>query len=129
MDSDRIIEEGRLFFEELAKERQRVERCRFGCPVDLRSRVVVYAVACSADGESHGRIASRLVLGQPTLSRWMRQSRQRAAGVRRVAIVPATRHRATPLAARPPLRLVSSHGLAVEGLDPELLVSLLRILG
>jgi len=129
MDSDRIIEEGRRLFEELAKERQRVERCRFRCPVDLRSRIVVYAVACSADGESHGRIASRLGLGQPTLSRWMRQSRRRAAGLRRVAIVPATRDHATPPAACTPLRLVSPHGFAVEGLDPELLVSLLRVLG
>lgn len=129
MDEERIIEQGQRLSEELAKGRQRVEGRRWRCPVDLRSRIVAYAVACSADGESHQRIADRLGVTQRTLSRWIRRWRQAGAGVRPVAIVASTHDRATPPAARTPLRLVSPRGFAVEGLDPELLVSLLQVLG
>jgi len=90
---------------------------------------VAYAVACSADGESHGRVAERLGVGQGTLSRWIRRRRRAKGSVRAVAIVPATHGRATPSASRPPLRLLTPHGFVVEGLDPELLVSLLQVLG
>ena len=53
MDDERILEQGQHLSEELAKERQRAGRQRWRCPVALRARVVAYAVACSADGESH----------------------------------------------------------------------------
>jgi hypothetical protein len=46
-----------------------------------------------------------------------------------VAIVPAVHDRSTPPAALPPLRLLTPRGFVVEGLDQELLVSLLRVLG
>lgn len=129
MDDDRIIEQGRHLSEELAKEQQRAGRQRWRCPVDLRARIVAYAVACSADGESHRRIADRLGMTQRTLSRWIRKARQVGAGVRAVAIVPAEHRQAVPPASYAPLRLVSPHGYVIEGLDPEMLVSLLQVLG
>ena len=95
----------------------------------LRARIVAYAVTCSADGESHRRIADRLGMRQRTLSRWIRTWRQAGAGVRAVAIVPAEpRHTVAP-ASRGSVRLVTPHGFVVEGLDPEVLVSLLQVLG
>ncbi|TAM44884.1 MAG: helix-turn-helix domain-containing protein, partial [Acidobacteria bacterium] len=89
MDDERVIEQGQHLSEELAEQRQRAGRKRFWCPVDLRARIVAYAVTCSADGESHRRIAERLGMRQRTLSRWIRMWRQAGAGVRAVAIVPA----------------------------------------
>ena len=66
---------------------------------------------------------------QRTLSRWIRKARQVGAGVRQVAIVPVERCRTAPTAFPAPLRLVSPHGYVIEGLDSELLVSLLQVLG
>ncbi len=129
MDDERIIEQGRHLSEELGEQRQRAGRKRFWCPVDLRARIVAYAVACSADGESHRRIADRLGMRQRTLSRWIRTWRQAGAGVRQVAIVPAEHRRVAPPAPQAPLRLVSPHGYVIEGLDPDLLVSFLQVLG
>jgi transposase-like protein len=129
MDEERIIEQGQRLSEELANERQRARGGRWRCPLALRSRIVAYAGACSADGESHQRIADRIGVTQRTLSRWIRRAGQAGAGVRPVAIVPSTRGQATRPAARTPLRLLTPHGFAVEGLDPELLVSLLQVLG
>ena len=57
---------------------------------------MAYAVACSADGESHGRVAERLGVGQGTVSRWIRRRRRAKGSVRPVAIVPVTHVRATP---------------------------------
>ena len=129
MDDERIIEQGDHLSEELAEQRQHAGRKHFWCPLDLRARIVAYAVACSADGESHRRIAERLGMRQRTLSRWIRTWRQAGAGVRAVAIVPAeSRHPVAPVA-RMPVRLLTPHGFVVEGLDPELLVSLLQVLG
>jgi len=127
MDDERIIEQGQHLSEELAKEQQRAGRWR--CPVDLRTHIVTYAVACSAEGESHRRIADRLGMTQRTLSRWIRKAHQARAGVRAVAIVPAEHRRITTPAPQAPLRLVSPHGYVIEGLDPEVLVSLLQVLG
>ena len=129
MDDDGINEQGQRLSEELAKERQGVAGRRWRCALDLRARIVAHAVACSADGESHRRIAERLGMRQRTLSRWIRTWRQAGAGVRQVAIVPASHRRATPPADRAALRLRTPHGFVVEGLDPELLVSLLQVLG
>ena len=129
MDDERIIEQGQHLFEELAGQRQRAGRQRWRCPVDLRARIVAYAVTCSADGESHRRIAERLGMTQRTLSRWIRTWRQAGAGVRAVAIVPAEHRQPVVPAARGPVRLLTPHGFVVEGLDPEMLVSLLQVLG
>lgn len=129
MDDERILEQGEHFSEELAEQRQQAGRKRFWCPVDLRARIVAYAVACSADGESHRRIAERLGMKQRTLSRWIRAWRQAGAGVRAVAIVPAEHRHTAPPACPAPLRLVSPHGYVIEGLDRDLLVSLLQVLG
>jgi hypothetical protein len=60
MDSERIIEQGEHLSKELAKERQPGVGRRWRCPADLRARIVAYAVACSADDESHRQIAKRL---------------------------------------------------------------------
>jgi hypothetical protein len=46
-----------------------------------------------------------------------------------VAIVSAMHDQAKLPTAPPPLRLLTPHGFVVEGLDPELLVSLLQVLG
>src|SRR5664280_3018625 len=110
MDDDRIIEQGQCLSEELAEQRQRAGRQRWRCPADLRTRIVAYAVSCSADGESHRCIADRLGMTQRTLSRWIRKARQAGAGVRQVAIVPAEHRRTAPPASPAPLRLVSPHG-------------------
>lgn len=129
MDDERVIEQGQRLSEELAEQRQRAGRKHFWCQVDLRARIVAYALACSADGESHQRIAERLGMTQRTLSRWIMRWRQGHAGVRQVAIVPAERRRSAPPAPRSPLRLLSPHGYVIEGLDPEQLVAVLQVLG
>ncbi len=129
MDDGRIIAEGERLSQELSGQRRTRDGHRWRCAVELRSRVVAYAVTCSADGESHQRIADRLGLKQRTLSRWIRTARQTRAGVRQVAIVPSTQERTTPPPARAALRLVTPRGFVVEGLDAELLVSLLQVLG
>jgi transposase-like protein len=89
--------------------------------------VVAYAVACAADGESHRCIATRLGVVQPTLSRWIREGALRGGGFRSVAIVPSERRATRPMPSA--VRLLTPRGFIVEGLDPELLVSLLRVLG
>jgi transposase-like protein len=130
MSDDRVEEQGQQLRNALGGERQAAGGDhRWRCSSNVRQRVVAYAVACWADGESHGRVAERLAIGQCTLSRWIRRTRQAKGSVRPVAIVPTTPDRATPPAARPPLHLLTPQGFVVEGLDPELLVSLLRVLG
>ena len=129
MDDERIIEQGQHLFEEIAEQRQHAGRKRFWCPVGLRARIVAYAVACIADGESHRCVAERLGMRQRTLSRWIRKARRAGAGVRAVAIVPAEHRHAVAPESRRPVRLLTPHGFVVEGLDPEMLVSLLQVLG
>ena len=107
MDDGRIIEEGERLSEELARQRQRRESRRWRCPVDLRSRFVAYAVACSADGESHRKIAEFLGVTQQTLSRRIAGVRRAGAGVWQVAIAPSAGGRTTPPRARAGLRLVA----------------------
>lgn len=88
-------------------------------------------MGCSADGESHRRIAGRLGLKQPTLSRWVARARISHAVVRPVAIIPSGRPAGAPVAGPTPreLRLVTPRGFVVEGLDLERLASLLQVLG
>ena len=132
MREDQIEEQGQVLRAELVSERRAAGSVhRWRCSADLRVRFVAYAVACAADGESHRRIAERLGLCQATVSRWMREARGARAGFRSVAIVPAERRatrRATAMPA-PSLRLLTPRGFIVEGLEPELLVSLLRMFG
>jgi len=88
---------------------------------------VAYAATCTVDGESHGRIATRLALTQSTLSRWIREAGDSDPGFRSVAIVPSEQKAASPLPST--VRLITPHGFILEGLDPELVVSLLQVLG
>jgi len=128
MAGDLLLDRGQQLSEDLRRERELAAPHRWQCSVELREQLVTYAVACRADGESHQRVARRLGLIQPTLSRWIRQARSSAPGLRQVAIVPSARRR-DPAPAPPPLRLVSPNGFVVEGLEPELLAHLLRVLG
>lgn len=130
MSNDHSEEQGQQLRAELDGERRRAGGSyRWWCSDELRFRAVRYAVACSLDGESHGRIGSTLGLTQSTLSRWIRDSAGAGSGFHEVAIVPATHDRSTAPPPSLPLRLLTPRGFVVEGLDPELLVSLLRVLG
>ena len=129
MDEGIIIEQGDQLSEDLRVERQQAQPNQWRCSDELRSRIVGYAVACRADGESHQSIAFRLGLIQPTLSRWIREARKRGGSVRQVAIVPSAADRATEPAPSPPLRLLTPRGFVVEGLEPEQLAYLLRVIG
>ncbi len=132
MSDDRSGEHGETLREALEREREQAGGWhRWHCTAELRSRVLAYALRCAGDGESHTRIAERLGLAQPTLSRWLRQGGAGDAGVRSVAIVPCER-RAGAASTAPvssPVRLVTPRGFVVEGLDAELLASLLQVLG
>ena len=70
-----------------------------------------------------------LGLTQSTLSRWIREAPGAESAFHEVAIVSAMHDQAKLPTAPPPLRLLTPHGFVVEGLDPELLVSLLQVLG
>jgi len=117
---------------EQLREHVEIERTRAGgvhhwrCSDGLRERIVRYAVGCSAEGESHRRIAGRLGLEQATVSRWIRESAG-SSDFRQVAIVPV--EHSEHIAAVPSLRLTTPRGLVVEGLDLEHLAALLRVLG
>lgn len=129
MDDGDLIERGQRLSEDLRHERKQAESNGWRYSAELRAQVVAYAIACCAEGESHQCIAGRLGMAQPMLSRWIRKSRNIGGGWRPVAIVPSTRGRTTTPAARPMLRLVSPHGFVVDGLAPEVLAYLLRVLG
>ncbi|MFI5166645.1 MAG: helix-turn-helix domain-containing protein [Thermoanaerobaculales bacterium] len=130
MSDDHLDEQGQELRGKLDRERRRAGGShRWRCSEALRLLVVTYAVACSANGESHSQTASRLGLTQSTVSRWIREAPGAGSAVREVAIVPAVHESATPPRSPAPVRLVTPHGFIVEGLDSELLVSLLRVLG
>ncbi len=96
MSDDHNEEHGQQLRDELHGERQKAGGDhRWRCSSDARERVVAYAVACSTDGESHGRVTEQLGVGQGTLSRWIRRRRRAKGSVRPVAIVPATQDRTT----------------------------------
>ncbi len=132
MSDEQVRERGEELHEDLEHERASAGGLhRWRCSADLRARVLAYAGGCTADGESHTRIAERLGVGQATLSRWIREAQGEASGFRSVAIVPAER-RTNARAAAPvstELRLLTPRGFVVEGLDAELLASLLGVLG
>ena len=128
MSEDHVDEQGQELHRKKVRERHRAGGThRWRCSADLRTQVVAYAGACVANGESHGGIAVRLGLTQSTLSRWIREAGESDLGFRSVAIVPSGQKAARPLLST--LRLLTPHGFAVEGLDPELLLSLLQVLG
>ena len=112
MSIDHSEKQGQQLRDELEGERRRARGShRWWCSDELRFRAVRYAVACSLDGESHGRIADRLGLTGSTLSRWVRDSAGAGSGLREVAIVPATRqkHTACSTTAPPPTHRARSH--------------------
>jgi hypothetical protein len=128
MSDDHIDEQTTQLSRELAAEHETAGgEHRWRCSEGLRDRVLAYATACCDDGESQCRVAARLGLVQATLSRWIREATPSDAGFRQVAIVPSRSGQDRPHAV--PLRLVTPRGFIVEGLDLELLVSLLRIVG
>jgi len=122
-----IEAQGEQLGEELELERKRAGDIHtWRCSAELRERIVRYAERCSAEGESHRRIAGRLGLEQATVSRWIRESAG-SSDFRQVAIVPV--EHSEHIAAVPSLRLTTPRGLVVEGLDLEHLAALLRVLG
>jgi transposase-like protein len=128
MSDDQRGEEGQQLAEELEQERRSAGGTnRWRCSDELRAHVVAYAAACREDGESHGCVARRLGVAQPTLSRWVREAHGSQAEFREMAIAPSQR-RSAPAVVEP-LRLVTPRGFVVEGLAPELLAYLLRVIG
>jgi hypothetical protein len=124
---EQIEEQGERLRERLDIERERVGGVHhWRCSDELRERIVGYAATCSANGESHRRIAGRLGIVQPTLSRWIREPGG-SNDFRQVAIVPAEHREHASAAAS--FRVVTPHGFIVEGLDIEHLTALLRVLG
>lgn len=102
---------------------------RWRCPAELKTRVVSYARACREQGETIEGIAFRLGLLGATLARWLRSDQEEvAAGFRSVAIV-ASAEDDEAAGAAGPLRLVTPRGYRVEGLDPQTLAYLLRVVG
>ena len=100
---------------------------KWRCPPDLRKRIVAYATVCREDGEPLGAISARLGLVESTIARWIRKRKKRASiepGFRPVAIVPFDEIHGT--ASEPQLRLITTDGHIVEGLNPESAAYLLK---
>lgn len=129
MHEEHSADQGTRLAEEVSEERSRAVAQRFQCSPDLRARIVAYSIACRAEGESHQRIADRLGLCQTTLSRWLRRAGGAAPALRSVAIVPSHRRDCGPSQPSSPLRLITPRGIVVEGLDPDLLIAVLREVG
>ncbi len=128
MSEDPDDDHGQELHAKLVRERRRAGGThQWRCSSNLRARVVAYAGACAAEGEAHGSIAARLGVVQSTLSRWIREAEECETGFRPVAIVPSERAVAEPTSTS--LRLVTPRGFVVEGLEAELLASLLQVLG
>jgi transposase-like protein len=90
--------------------------------------VVSFARVCREHGEPIRDIAQRLGLVESTLARWLRAERKQArAGFRSVAIVPCDA--TAPEHVDLPLRLLTPRGYSVEGLDPQTLAFLLKVVG
>ena len=83
---------------------------------------------CGA-GESHTRIAKRLGLGQPTPPHSLALDAGGSGRRRRLPIGRSRPERAEERRAVSALRLLTPRGFVVKGLDPELLASLLQVLG
>lgn len=127
MSEDHLIADGRRLAKELQRERGGCVRGEWRCSGSLRERILDYAAKCRGDGESDHRIAKRVGIVQSTLSRWMRLAERRESGFRQVAIVP--REEVPTAITTESLRLITPRGFIVEGLAPEQLAFLLRVIG
>ena len=91
--------------------------------------MISFARVCRDHGEPVRDIAQRLGLVESTLARWLRADRAvLAAGFRSVAIV-ASGESEEGTAPDHRLRLMTPRGYCVEGLDPQTLAFLLRVVG
>ena len=91
--------------------------------------MISFARVCREHGEPVRDIAQRLGLVESTLARWLRADRaDLAAGFRSVAIVASDGDEESIEPDRS-LRLVTPRGFCVEGLDPQTLAFLLRVVG
>ena len=128
MDDPTLLELGKRLAEEVARDLPVVDGKRARCPAELRSKLLSFARVCREQGEPVRDIAERLGLTESSLTRWLRAERKEfAAGFRSVAIVPS--EHAAPETPDEPLRLLTPHGYCVEGLDPQTLAFLLRVVG
>lgn len=126
MESRTFAEMGDQLIRDLDKELPARRTKRWRCPAELKARVMSYAKVCREQGETIEGIASRLGLVGATLARWLRSDRNElAAGFRSVAIVASDHDEPVGSAGR--LRLVTPRGYCVEGLDPQTLAFLLRV--
>ena len=124
MDEEELARRCRSVVEELRGLSGRWRRW----PEDLKAEVIEHAAACRARGESESAIAKRLGIWQTTLARWRRDRECSTGCLRPVAIVPSRPDpRVSPRGAA--LQLTTPAGYRVEGLDPDTLAFLLRILG
>ena len=113
---------------EVAEELRSGRSKKWRCPRELRERIVSYARVCRERGEPLGDIAARLGLVESTVARWLRGEREAlAAGFRAVAIVASGEGHQRP--AVQSLRLITPRGYCVEGLDPQTLAFVLRLVG
>lgn len=128
MDDPTLRELGERLAEEVSRELPTQHGKRWRCPEDLRSRVTSFSRVCRERGEPVRDIARRLGLTESTLARWLRAERKATASAfRSVAIVPSDD---TPGEVTDgPLRLLTPRGYCVEGLDPQTLAFLLRVIG
>ena len=105
---------------------------KWRCPHELRTEIVAYSVGCREDGETLGAISARLGLVESTLARWLRKKKRAPIGsdvepgFRSVAIVPS--NEAQRSAGLRQLRLITTDGHVVEGLDLESAAYLLKAL-
>ena len=91
--------------------------------------MISFARVCREHGEPVRDIARQLGLVESTLARWLRADRAAlAAGFRSVAIV-ASGDSEEGIESDRGLRLVTPRGYCVEGLDPQTLAYLLRVVG
>lgn len=128
MDDPTLLELGQRLAEEVARGLPVVDGKRARCPGELRTKLVSFAHVCRERGEPVRDIAERLGLTESTLTRWLRADRKElAAGFRSVAIVPS--EEAAPEGRDEQLRLLTPRGYCVEGLDPQTLAFLLRVVG
>lgn len=117
--------------ERVAQEARKHLGKRWRCPPELRAEIIAYATGCRQDGESLGAIAGRLRLVECTLARWLRKREKTTPvasgpGFRSVAIVPASGAPGPSKAIG--LRLITTDGYIIEGLDIEGAAYLLRCL-
>jgi len=129
METDTLDREAKRLAGELARSGLKELGKRWRCPVGLRTKIVAHARQCRSDGETVADIAFRLGLVESTLGRWLRReyAKEAAVGFRPVSIVPVD---SAPdgLSQSRGLTLVAPGGYRVEGLDPESVAYLLRVL-